>query len=138
MPVLNAYQSTDRSTWTRIQMLVMLYARGIEHLDGVLRAIEKQQRADEVIQRTRAAAIAAAIRSGINTEYGEIPTRIDQLIEFVQSVVVQGDAAQIRAAKDVMQKLYEGFEGIRNEANRLEVAGELPPLEQASTVNTTL
>jgi flagellin-specific chaperone FliS len=138
MPNVSAYQTEDRSTWTRIDMLVMLYARCLEHIQAILAAMDKGNRADEVIQRTRAAAIVATIRSGIVTEYGEIPQRIDQLAEFVQLALIEGDQRQLQSAETVIRKLSEGFEAIRDEATRMELTGELEPLSMDATVDTTV
>jgi flagellin-specific chaperone FliS len=135
---VSAYQSADRSTWTRIDMLLMLYTRCLEHIQAIQTAIDNGQRADELIQRTRASAIVATIRSGIITEYGEIPQRIDQLAEFVQVALAQGDRRQLQSAETVIRKLCEGFEAIREEAIRLEAVGEIEPLSMNTTVDTTI
>lgn len=138
MPNVSAYQTEDRSTWTRIDMLVMLYSRCLEHIQAIQVAMDKGNRADEVIQRTRAAAIVATIRSGIVTEYGEIPQRVDQLAEFVQLALIEGDKRQLQSAETVIRKLSEGFEGIREEAHRMELSGEIEPLSMDATLDTTV
>lgn len=138
MPFPAAYRTQESATWTRVEMVLALYARGIEHIEEALRARQLGNLADDVIHRTRAAAIVAAIRSGILTEYGEIPQRIDQLCEFVQSCLIDQDPTRLEVALKVMQDLHEAFEGIREEANQLEARGEIPPLSNASTIDATV
>lgn len=133
MPTPSAYKSQSPQPWTRIELLLALYDRAVENLDNCLGSLAKNDTASYVLQRTRAAAIVTAIRSGVLTEYGEIPNKVDQLCEYVQMCLAEGTGERISSARKVMNSLREGFKGICDEANRLERAGEIPSLPHVST-----
>ena len=106
-------------------MLLALYNKAIEHLTESLQSLDRNDTAANILQRTRAATVLVAIRSGIVTEYGEIPAKIDQLCEYVQLCVADGSRERIESACLVMGKLRDGFAGIRDEANQMELGGEI-------------
>ena len=134
MPIPAAYKSQEPSTtWTRIEMLLALYNKAIEHLDDSLRSLAQNDVATNVLQRTRAATVIVAIRSGILTEYGDIPTKIDQLCEYVQQCIADGSRERIESARGVMSTLREGFEGIRTDANAMERNGEIKSIPTPET-----
>lgn len=138
MTTVAAYKARDNRPWTRIEMLLSLYEKAIEHLQQAIAAIDTPDTPTLILQRTRAATVVTAIRSGILTEYGDVPAKVDQLCEFVQLCLANGDRRHLESALKVLTKLHEGFLGVRDEANRLETIGEILPMPTTTTFEATV
>ena len=138
MPDTKPYgQSSEPLKWTRIEMLLSLYQGANEQIELAIQATDSSQLGQAAVHRTRAAALVTAIRSGIDPQHGQLPVSIDQLCEFVQFCLAEGDANKMRSALKVMTELQEGFAGIRDDAVRMEQNGEIPGLPDDASVEVT-
>ena len=131
------YPSTQRVEWTRIDMLLALYSGAMEQLQATIDATAQHNSVDALTHRMRAAALVVAIRSGIDTRLDELPLKIDQLCEFVQHCLANGDEPSLASALRVLTELHAGFAGIRTESLRLEKEGTIPPLNTAPQLDAT-
>jgi flagellin-specific chaperone FliS len=68
------------------------------------------------------AELAAGVRLDVDEEMG---TNMLRLYEFVTNELRTPRLANVRTAVKILSTMREGFEGIREEANRLERTGEL-------------
>lgn len=127
----DAYRKQQASSWTRIDLVLALYARAEEVLQSLLDG------PDEFPQRLQLVRLVMGIRQGLDFRYGELPQRIDQLCEFVQQQALQGDLDQLRATQPVLRTLREAFQEIRDEAAELEARGEISPPPADSSVQRT-
>ncbi len=134
----NSYQAAQSERWTRIEMLLALYARGIEHIQSAIDASVSGDETVSVVQRAKSAAVVATIRSGIEVKEGEVTENIDRLCEFVQACLARADVEHLKAGLRVLEQIAEGFQGIRDEAIRLERAGEIPTLPEIVTLDATI
>ena len=69
----------------------------------------------------------------MNSEYGELPEKIAVLCEYVGQCLLDGSDEKMVSAVNVLTTLKEGFDAIREEANRLEKAGEIPSVVDAAS-----
>lgn len=133
----NAYKATKSTAWTRIEMLLALYAKAIEHVEAAQRALNDGQAAPHVLHRTRAATLIVAIRSGIDAQ-ADSQFKIDQLCEYMQRAVGIGDEKHLASTLKILKELHEAFDGIRDQAVQLERDGKIPPLPLAPQLDATL
>jgi flagellin-specific chaperone FliS len=138
MRSLDAYKSNDAMRWARIDMLLALYEGTLQQLRLTIQAVTARDQVRATTHRTRAAALVTTIRSGIAPEHGEIAIRIDQLCEFVQHALLEGDVDRLRSAERVLQDIHSAFLQIRDEARRLEAEGVIPPLPQEATIDASV
>ena len=132
MPEKSPYE-TAVTGWTRADMLLALYNGAIEQIELAI-----ADGPSSIVHRTRAAALVTAIRTGIDTDVDELSTQIDQLCEFVQHCLAEGDAKRMQSALKVLQEIRDGFEGVRDDANRREQTGEIPALSTQATVDASV
>ncbi len=128
-----AYKKQIPIGWTRVDMLLALYASSLKYIDQAIIEAESGNVAGSMHFRTRVSKIVLELAAGVDLSYGEIPTRMAQLYDFVQANVLSGDAEQLRNARGVLVTLQEAFQGIRDEAVELEANGKIPPLELSTS-----
>lgn len=131
MPARNAYQTQNLVNWTRIDMLLALYDRAIEHCRAYC---DNADQAARELHRVRAIRIVMHLRLGLNLELGEVPQRVAQLLEFVHHCLLNGGAASVGDGCKILTTLREGFGGIQEEAIELERRGEIPPVDEWKSV----
>ena len=132
MSVSAAYGTNNSQRWTRIEMLLALYSETISELEKV--AAAEPNTHDIFRHRLKAMSLVSAIESGVDVQYGDVPTNVLRLCQFVRDALVSCEPEQIRSSVKVMQKLYEGFSAIRSKANDLERRGETPQIDSHATI----
>lgn len=134
-PKIKAYQSSAASRWNRIEMLVALYNGVIAKLEEVRNANANGDRATEVNAQVRAVSILTAIETGlIDGPAPEITTKVRQICEYVRQCILDGDQGSLASAILVLSNLRDGFDGIREEASRLEDQGEIESIDSLQAV----
>lgn len=131
------YKQQRTLGWSRIDLLIAIYASAIRDIDAALAAIEAKNEEVSRAKRHHAMRLVLQLHTGLDFEYGELPLKISQLCEFVQHALLTAEPERLRAAKRVLITLSEGFEGIRAEAIELEAQGTVPPLELATRQGVT-
>jgi flagellin-specific chaperone FliS len=139
---MNPYQKYRRqeevANWTRADLLLALFDKSLERLD---RAEASLLAGDEIAatgQLAKAQLSVMALASGVNVEANpESGTNMLRLYEFVVNELRKPRVEGIANARKVLRTLREGFEAIRAEANELERAGQIPPLDQVQMVLAT-
>ena len=127
-----AYGSENRQGWTRIEMLLALYRETISELEKV--AAAQPDSANIFRHRMKAMSLVAAIESGTDVRYGDVPRNVLRLCRFVRDSLVSCKPENMRCSVQVMQELYEGFSAIRSPAIKLELCGETPRLDSQATI----
>jgi flagellin-specific chaperone FliS len=117
----HAYKDQRHVGWSRIEMLLTLYDAAIMRIETL-----RKESGDRKRRQLDALRLLLELRSGLNMDLGEIPQRVDQLLEFVQHCVLEADDKLLDSAIDVLGTLRAGFDGIREEAIRLEADGQIP------------
>lgn len=131
MTGLRAYQQQTGSGWTRIDLLLALYDGAIERLEAVLRALARDQDAAAQPLLKRVELIVAGMVSGTNPEGGAGSLNLLRLYDYVAHCLRAAGPKELHSALSVLQTLREGFQGIREEALRLERTGAVPPANSA-------
>ncbi len=131
------YQSHNKGGLSRIDMLLSILDAAVEHLDAAARQTAEANAVQAGHHRMKAITMVNLLRSGLDPSHGELPIRLEQLYEFVNHSLVSGQLTGIESSAKVLQEIREGFQGIRDEAVRLEESGEIPSLPTQATVDTT-
>ncbi len=132
----NAYVLGNAANWTRVNLLVALYDRALHHCEQCVGGDEQSSvgKNAAAFHRLRVLRILMHLRMGLNLHMGELPQRMNELLEFVQDGVISGEAARIQDGMRVLQTLRATYAAMREEAIELERAGEVPPLETGASV----
>lgn len=131
---MNPYKSAQENSithWTRVDLLIAIYNKAISHIEQMSAASDE---ATATSERLKAVRLVAHLLAGLNKEHGEIPQRIEQLLEFVSHSLSEASPASAANAMKVLVTLREAFEGIREQAVEMESNGELPALNDQSIV----
>jgi flagellin-specific chaperone FliS len=129
MNLYRAYRQQESTGWARIDMLLALFDRGIEHLENGLEALRGQRLTAAQGHLGQARLVVAALASGVNPEAGEAGLRSLQLYEFVLFSLGTQSADSIEGSLRVLSTLRDGYRAVRAEAADLERRGVIPPLE---------
>lgn len=124
---------TVLGNWTRIEMLLTLYERGIESVKAVQLAQESGDThlyAQQTIEATR---YLLALMGGLKAEDYEIALNVQRLLNFV---ILRFTEKKYDDAIHFLEKLHQMFSQIKDQANELERAGKIPPLSTAPGLNT--
>ncbi len=130
------YRSNNAFSWTRADMLLLIYDRAVTALQDGVGCLECQTRpgggmseSDLVRARTALQRAVLAIAEGLNPDLGEVPTNIMRLCIFVIDQT-RGESLQAwQSSLRVIQMLREGFVAVADDARILEHAGKIPKLD---------
>lgn len=122
---------------SRIEMLLDLLHATQQCLEQTVQVSRGHQAGEAFRLRSRALALLGGLQSGVEPNGSEVTQKISQLYEYVQHCLVEGDERLLVSALSVLQRLTEGFEGIREEAHRLEQTGAVPPVVSAPILDTS-
>ncbi|MBX9582086.1 MAG: flagellar protein FliS [Gemmataceae bacterium] len=121
--------------WTRIEMVLALYDKALDRLDRAavaLRAGDVPAARPELAKvQLIVGELAAGVRPDASPETG---ANLLRLFEFVADRLRVPAADRVADARKVLATLREGFEAVREDANRLEKAGQVPAAEQPGMV----
>lgn len=123
-----AYLQQAVRQWTRADMLVELYDAAIAQVRQSLVADKDHLATDALLARLKATRTVLGIAAGVRDVTDETSRNILLLCEFVQHSLLDGSTPLVEQALNILVTLRSGFEEIRAEANRLELAGEIPPV----------
>ncbi len=130
-----AYQQQQQQVgWTRIDMLLELFDGTISKLEAAAAALARGDAAAAQPLLAKGRLLVAALAAGVDPSYGESALNYQRLYEYVLFNLQAGRADKVEEALKVLRTLREGFEGIRDEALRLERSGEIPPLDSVPTL----
>ena len=121
-------------SWTRIDMLLALYNAAINHIQQAQAAMDDNDERAARRSRMKALRIVVALRAGLNPEYGELVEKLESLCHFVETCLEAGSREDLASSIRVLNTLREGYEGVREEAVKLESDGTIPPLQMDSAV----
>ena len=135
---LRPVPKVDAIASSRVDMLIAVYKAAIDSIDEVIANLSAGQPHQTALARSQAIVLVGLIESGLDLSQGEIPNRIMELCGFVENSILQGKEAEIKVARKVLCNLRDGFIEIRDEATKLEDAGEIPALSSASSIDTVI
>jgi flagellin-specific chaperone FliS len=132
-----AYKKVQAMPTTRIDLILALYRKTLENLNGARLALERQNPASARPLLLQAQLIVSAMASELPAYRDEGSLNFLRLYEFVVHQMTLETVESIDAAVRVLTPLLKGFETVRNEALALERRGAIPPLDQARLVSLT-
>ena len=122
------YKQASALSWTRVDMLLVIYDQTMLSLEEGIRLLEENRTSLLAPVRLRAMRALLAIVDGLDLKQGELPTRILRLVEFSVEQINSQSPEAWRAAASVIGKLREGFLEICDQARKDEYEGHIPAL----------
>ncbi len=123
------YKTVQTYSWTRIDMLVLIYDQAVSTLNEGARLLEHHRHQDLPPVSLKAMRILLAIADGLDLEKGELPVQVLRLVVFAIDQVKTQSAEAWRSAASVMSTLREGFVEIQEQARKDEYEGRIPALD---------
>ncbi len=123
------YKNAVAVSWTRIDMLLLIYEKAVQALQEGVRQISQQNFAE--LPETRLAAHRALlmIAEGLNLQDGEVPAQVMRLCLFALEKSSGSSKQDWQAAAEIIQTLREGFLEIQDDARTAEYSGRIPALD---------
>ncbi|MCS6867082.1 MAG: flagellar protein FliS [Gemmataceae bacterium] len=137
-PYLKYRQREEPIGWTRIDLLLALYDKALERLDRAETALKAGQTTIATSELAKTQLILTALVSGVRPEVNpDYAGNILRLYEYVSNELRFVKYENIMNARKILRTLREGFDSIRDEANRLERSGQIPAAEEIQMVLAT-
>ncbi|MCR9115975.1 MAG: flagellar protein FliS [bacterium] len=131
MSQYSAYKDNSLVHWTRVDMLLAIYNSAIGQIEQIGQTTDE---AEQTTLRLKSVRLVTHLLAGLDLKQGEVPQRIEQLLEFTNHRLVEATPEADADALKILTMLRDAFEEIREEANELESRGEIPPLNTNSMV----
>ncbi len=110
---------------TRIEMLIALYDRAIQHCQSFERDIETGNNSGATFHEFKAQKLICGIHAGIDQNGTELVDNLNRILEYCSTKVAERQPA---TAVHSLTILRDAWEQIREESNQLEAAGSIPPI----------
>ncbi|MCA9011659.1 MAG: hypothetical protein KDB01_18025 [Planctomycetaceae bacterium] len=122
------YKQASSLSWTRIDMLLVVYDQTVFALDEGQRLLAEKRTSELPGVRLKAMRALVAIVDGLDLAQPGLPVQILRLVEFSLEQIKSDSADAWRAASNVIGKLREGFLEIQEQARVDEYEGRIPAL----------
>jgi flagellin-specific chaperone FliS len=132
-----AYKQTRDLPLTRIDLILALYRKALDHLASARAALIGPSPADALPHLTRTQLIVVSIASGLPADKDAVAINFLRLYEFVAHQMVVGTLESVEAATRVLKTLLKGFETVHEQAVSLESQGKIPRLGRDHMVSLT-
>lgn len=123
------YKTVQSYSWTRVDMLILVYDQAVSALSEGARLLEQNRKAELPAVKLRAMKTLLAIAEGLNLQKGELPIQVLRLVVFALDQIRIESADAWRSAESVISTLRAGFLEIQEEARRDEYEGRIPALD---------
>ena len=123
------YKTVQSYSWTRVDMLILVYDQAVSALSEGARLLEQNRKAELPAVKLRAMKTLLAIAEGLNLQKGELPIQVLRLVVFALDQVRIESAEAWRTAESVISTLRAGFLEIQDEARKDEYEGRIPALD---------
>ena len=131
-------QAEPSAHWTRMDMLLALYDGALARLDKAAQALTNGDIPVATPYLSKAQLLVNELAAGVRVDVDEeMGTNVLRLYEFVVNEIRTPRMANVRNAVKILTTLREGFEAVREEANRMERAGELTAADRLQMVLAT-
>jgi flagellar biosynthetic protein FliS len=132
-----AYQQQKTTFQPRIDIILALYRKALEHMRQARAALAANNADAARPYLVKAQLIVNALASGTAGGGDELALNFLRLYEFVTDRIHRGQADDIEAAEKILQTLREAFEAARNQAIFLESSGALPAFGEQHAIQLT-
>jgi flagellar secretion chaperone FliS len=123
------YKTVQSYSWTRVDMLILVYDQAVSALSEGARLLEQNRKAELPAVKLRAMKTLLAIAEGLNLQRGELPIQVLRLVVFALDQVRIESAEAWRSAESVISTLRAGFLEIQDDARKDEYEGRIPALD---------
>lgn len=123
------YQANQSYSWTRIDMLVLIYDQAVTTLKEGTRLLEQDRVSEMTPVSLKAMKTLLAIFEGLNLSKGDLPVQVLRLVIFAMDQIATRSPEAWRSAAEVMDTLREGFLEIQDQARKDEFEGRIPALD---------
>lgn len=123
------YKAVQSYSWTRIDMLILIYDQAVSTLNEGARLLEQNRFAELPPVSLKALRVLIAIADGLDMAKGELPSQILRLVVFALDQIKGQSVKGWRSAATVMSTLREGFLEIQDAARSDEYEGRIPALD---------
>ena len=128
-------QNEPSANWTRMDTLLALYDGALARLDKAAQALTNGDIPVATPYLCKAQLIVNELAAGVRVEVDEeMGVNMLRLYEFAVNEMKTPRLANVRNAVTILTTLREGFEAVRDEANRMERAGELASADRLQMV----
>lgn len=127
-----AYRRSTQTQWTRIDLLVALYAATERTLLAGAAAVENNDAETVNAKAIHARKQLLAILEGVEPGTDGGAENVRRLLMFCHHCINMNTAAAWNDAARIIRTLRSAFESIQDEARQLEAAGEIPSLDVTS------
>jgi flagellar secretion chaperone FliS len=136
MTPYHRYRQSDPSAhWTRMDTLLALYDGALARLDKAAQALTNGDVPVATPYLSKAQLMVNEMAAGVRVDVDEeMGVNMLRLYEYVVNLVRVPRLENVRNAVKVLSTLREGFEAVRDEANRMERAGELTAADRLQLV----
>lgn len=111
-------------------MLLLIYDHAVTALTEGTRLLENNLTSQLPPVSLKAMRALLMIADGLNLNHGDLPTQVMRLVVFSLDQIKTQSPEAWRSAVDVMNKLREGFQEIREQARKDEYEGRIPALDK--------
>lgn len=135
IPYQRYRQTATSDHGTRMDLLLALYDGALARLDKAAQALTNGDIPVATPYLSKAQIIVNELAAGVRVEVDpEMGTNMLRLYEYVVNELRTPRLANVRNAVKILTTLREGFEAVREEANRMERAGELTSADRLQLV----
>lgn len=127
-----AYRRSTQTQWSRIDLLVALYAATERTLVAGAAAVEQNDLAAANTKAIHARRQMLAILEGVEPGPDGGADNVRRLLTFCHHCLNVNTAGSWNDAARIVRTLKSAFEAVQDEARQLEAAGEIPSLDMTS------
>jgi flagellar secretion chaperone FliS len=132
-----AYKEAQNSPMTRIDLILTLYRKALDHLSLARAALGDHRPEKALPHLAKTQLVVLGMAAGLPGHKDEAALNFLRLYEFVAYQMVQGTLEGVDAADKVLRTLLKGFETVREQAVSLELQCKIPPLDRDHLVSLT-
>jgi flagellar protein FliS len=130
----NSSLETTIGSMPRVDVLLSLYDRAIQHLEDSIAALRLQDTNKATRLTMKARLTVLGLIAGVIPNSVDVADNLLRLYQFVLSAAEDGKLEKMQGGVNVLKTLREGFEGARSEAIRLERTGAIAPVTFSSSM----
>jgi hypothetical protein len=127
-----AYRRSTQTQWSRIDLLVALYAATERTLIAGALALERFDSATAMAKAIHARKQLLAILEGVEPGPDGGAENVRRLLTFCHQCLVTNTVTSWNDAAKVVRTLRSAFEAVQDEGRLLEQTGEIPSLDMTS------
>jgi flagellin-specific chaperone FliS len=121
-----AYKNQSSQCLPRVELLLMLFDGTMLKLEEVRQALLRKDEAAARPLLLKAQMLIGGLAAGVIPDSDEAADNCLRLYQFALNRLGLGTLAAVEDVLRVLRPLHEGFQGIRDEAVKLERAGKIP------------